>query len=270
MTFKKGSIEDRRNSNKPKHMSGAPGFIRNVSGLSEEEYDLDSYQPGMSGEVTVLPRVSFEGGIKNSENPYGEVVMGKSYKGVGEDMTIDDIQHSMPTERPRAGVDTKSIQTQEEEDVSEEVLAVVDPETLQVASEPADPVQEPRPYQEPEADIGYLQSMAYGNPPSSPLASAVPVQQELLNFKRKRIRVRISGSKFGNYKGHYVHVVDGPDYLILFYDVDDAGYEPPYTDKGDPITVRCEDKEHKVYYMGMDFDLKLNNLGMQIYIKHKE
>ncbi len=149
MTFKKGSIEDRRNSNKPKHMAGAPGFIRNVSGLSEGEYDLDSYQPGMAGEVTVLPRVSFEGGIKDSANPYGEVVMGKAYKGSGEDLKIDDIQHSMPKERPRAGVDNKNKQDQEEDTASEEVLAVVDPETLQVAAEIAAPVQEPRPYQEP-------------------------------------------------------------------------------------------------------------------------
>jgi hypothetical protein len=252
-------------------MAGAPSFVKNISGMDADEYDLDSYQPGMSESVTVLPRVNHTGGVTSSANPYGQIVKGSKHTGAGESLTISELTHSIPSQVPRAGEDHKN-EVAEEEEVTEEVLAVVDPATMQPVNEaqPIQPAKREKEYLQPRevSNAEYLESLTQ-DPIVAPV-QAIPAVGNILDIERKRIRVRISGSKFGNYKGHYVHVVDGPDYLILFYDVDDTGYEPPYTEKGDPITVRCEDKEHKVYYMGMDFDLQMNNLGMQVYIKHKE
>jgi len=217
----------------------------------------------------VVPRQSKTGGVSGSDNPYGHVVLGNVFKGEGEDFEKTAMDRAIPTTKPRAGVDAKNELAPTEEATAQAAASMP---ALDGATDYVPPTPVATAQQSAEQEMQYLQSLV-STPEEAPTSAPilpVAVPQELMSFTRKRIRVRISSSKFGNYRGHYLHVVDNPDYLILFYDTDDSGFEPPHTDRDDPISIRCEDKEYKVYYMGMDFDLNMNNLGMQVYIKNKE
>jgi len=262
-----------------KAMTGAPAFCRDISGLKDSEYDLSEYAGLTGGEGTVLPRQSEQGGVMDSKNPYGQVVMEGS---AAFQQTVNNLLSPKTEEVVSVPTIAHSFSPKTEEvggaptEVSPTTQAVAGMPKIAGAKTYVPPVQDRQ--AEADNDIKYLEALAgieegnISSPPTRQPAAPLPmgVPPELISFERKRIRVRISGSKFGKYKGHYLHIVDDPKYLILFYDVDDAGFEPPITERDEPITVSCEDQEYKVYYMGMDFDLKMNNLGMQVYIKHKE
>jgi hypothetical protein len=265
---------------KPKRrMRGAPEFIHRAEEIEEGQYDVGEESTLDNKGATVLPRMTNNGGIVNSDNPYGYINIGSSFDhGTGKSV-VQPLAERIPSRMHRAG-----------ETLEEEVLSLVEAVEPVVTPAPVEVVHAPVPTPAPiekgatvytapsERDISYLQRIASGQEaytpaPVHPISPIVPVMlsaEDILTIPRKKIPVRISGSKFGKYRGHYLHIVVSSDFLVMFYDTDGAGFEPPTSDANDPITVSCEGAEHKVYYMGMDFDLQINNLGMQIYIKHKE
>ena len=248
-------------------------------------YTSGALIPG-AGPGTIIPATGDFGGVKGSSNPYGTIVQGNTY--IGVEGNKEDFRYRIPTQTRRSG-EPDNLYIDEEEEEEEDIKVLSAEQTKDFV----DPVKRDAwgDVMEQEGNdvllashVKYLEDIINtpipteqfytpSLPPERTYTTSYPtppVDMSLLKgIDKKRIRVRISGP-FGNYRGHCVHFVDSEACLVLFYDVNETGFEPPISSLDQPMTVSCGDKNHKVYYLGMDIDLHTNDLGMQIYLKHKE
>jgi hypothetical protein len=258
--------------------------------LDTEPYTVtDEVEGSVDCGTTIIPRQTMFGGIDGSDNPYGKIIIGKTYKGTRD---RGRLKHMVPNRKSVAGIDNKvdssSLPTEEEEYNDEDetvekaapVAAVRKKESvIQQVADPAESTEEEE--EVVEEDLGQvikdneelLENIIKGKPipeTRAPVVQAARPVSTLSIYNKTRHSIVIK-TPFGKFKGRCVHIADSETSVIVIYSKKDAMFEPASNAPGSaPIELEYQGKKTKVYYLGMDIDLETDNLSMQVYFKHKE
>jgi hypothetical protein len=197
-----------------------PNFVYDATpGVKANEYRMsdDVELSGSPEGATLLPYVSACGGVSGSSNPFGQIVAGNVITGsqIGEPLVPMHERQAVgkgsrkKASRPKQAAVKVPAETEELLDILDKDIQEIDDVITKSTAK--------------AANIGVdLQSI------------------DLYAIPNNDIRLKISHSRFGTFKGTYKHLVQTDKFLVVFYDVKSAGYEPPIILFGDdePMTLK--------------------------------
>jgi hypothetical protein len=230
-------------------------------------YHFDVMAEGQLGTRVPIAAKNDRGGIEGAPgNIYGTIFMGKRLTagadGEGWDALGDLPPPSPISVPPRTNGDAPAEPATETE---LDIQSILDKEAAAVAAQ----AQETHSSNTAQP-IGHVHQKEMPRPAPTPAPYVGPLVPQAVQVALEtppaedKIPVTFKGD-FGRFRGNYLYVHEDGNMLILIYDLEDPVYSPP---KGNTeMSITCGEHTHKVYFLGVEFDLPFFDCGIQVFFK---